>query len=204
MKRTTSVYELSNGVETVTFNSEKEACEYLGVKQCTVARCFKDNCKCKGYTIRKMGLSTHGETKTRLFKVWESMRARCEYKKHPHFKDYGARGISVCEEWQDFNNFKSWAALNGYTDKLTIDRIDNDGNYEPTNCRWVTAKQQQNNKRNNHIIGAFDEVHTLSEWSEITGINSSTIKERLKRGWNPEKALSQPTRKYADMRGEEE
>ena len=94
----------------------------------------------------------HGETKTRLFKIWSSMHERCERSKHVYFKDYGGRGITVCEEWGDYIRFAEWARNNGYSDKLTIDRIDNDGNYEPSNCRWITEKEQHSNKRTNRKI----------------------------------------------------
>lgn len=140
-------------------------------------------------------MATHGETKTRLFKIWSSMHERCEREKHPHFKDYGGRGVTVCDEWDEFIPFREWSLQNGYNDLLTIDRKNSDGNYEPSNCRWVTMKTQQNNKRNNHTIELNGEVHTISEWSEITGIGKTTIKERINMGWPIEDVLTKPVRK---------
>ena len=97
----------------------------------------------------------------------------------------------MCEEWsQDFMVFHKWANENGYTDEMTIDRIDADGNYCPENCRWVTQKAQQNNRRNNHVILYNGESHTITEWAEITSIKSATIYDRLKRGWTAEAALT--------------
>lgn len=136
----------------------------------------------------------HGETHTRLHKIWESMIARCEYVKHPFFNCYGGRGISVCDEWHDYMSFRSWAIENGYAENLTIDRINNDMGYAPTNCKWSTVKEQQNNKRSNRHIEWNGEDRTLSEWSEITGINKTTIKERLNAGWDAEKAFTFPVR----------
>lgn len=138
---------------------------------------------------------THGGTNTRLFKIWGGMKERCAREKHPHFKDYGGRGISVCEEWQEFANFRSWAISNGYETHLSIDRIDPNGDYEPSNCRWATMKEQQNNKRTNHIVCLNGVEHTITEWAEILGINKTTIKERLRLGWSDEKALTAPVRK---------
>lgn len=137
----------------------------------------------------------HGETHTRLHKLWESMLARCEYEKHPYFEYYGGRGIKVCESWHEYIAFRNWAVENGYSDDLTIDRINNDNGYEPDNCRFVTMKEQQNNKRSNHIITLSGEAHTISEWADIIGINKTTIKERLNAGWTDEDALTKPVRK---------
>lgn len=118
---------------------------------------------------------THGDTKTRLFKIWTSMRERCESERHKHFKDYGARGIKVCDEWQDAGAFCEWALNNGYKEGLQIDRIDNDGNYEPSNCRFVTLKENARNRRNTVYLTVNGITKPASEWSEVTGISSYTI-----------------------------
>ena len=202
MGKATAIYKLTKDGTSVEFRSEAEACEYLGVKQCTVASCCRSKCKCKGHTVERVGLSTHDGTGTRLYKIWRGMIERCCRPAHAHYKDYGGRGITVCDEWKEFVPFRDWANGNGYADSLTIDRKDHNGNYCPENCRWSTMKEQQNNKRNNHLVTLNGVSHTITEWSEILGIKKTTIKERLKCGWTDEQALTTPVRKRkgADMR----
>lgn len=125
----------------------------------------------------------HGKEPQRLYYAWSNMRKRCYQKQNAKYKSYGGRGVKVCSEWlHSFPAFRDWAIANGYKDNLTIDRIDTNGDYEPSNCRWVTQKIQQNNRRNNHPIEFNGETHTMAEWAEITGIPYHTIKYRVKRG----------------------
>lgn len=137
----------------------------------------------------------HGETKTRLHKIWESMIARCEYEKHPYYANYGGRGITVCDEWHSYIEFRDWAITHGYNDDLTIERIKNEKGYDASNCRWATMREQQNNKRSNHIVYLGEIGHTISEWSEILGIGKTTIRMRLESGWSDKDALTVPVRK---------
>lgn len=135
----------------------------------------------------------HGDAHTRLYNIWSGMRRRCLCKSEPAFKNYGGRGVTVCKEWQEsFVNFKVWALKNGYSEDLTIDRIDVVGNYCPENCRWATLKQQENNRRDNVCVTVNGETHTLAEWSEITGISYNTITKRRYRGWSDVDAVSIP------------
>lgn len=137
----------------------------------------------------------HGETGTRLHKIWCSMHERCERPKHTHYKDYGGRGIKVCDEWGEYLPFAEWARANGYSEQLTLDRIDNDGDYEPNNCRWVTVREQQNNKRSNRVIMYHGKEYTLTQLAEYAGLKKTTLKERLNNGWSVEDAVERPVRK---------
>lgn len=129
----------------------------------------------------------HGGRKSRLYDIWRHMKSRCYNPNDQKYHRYGQRGITVCLEWLEFPKFREWAESNGYRDDLTIDRIDNDGNYEPGNCRWATAEQQANNRATRvdaRLITWNGETHSLMEWSKITGIKYKTLSERYRRGWN--------------------
>lgn len=140
---------------------------------------------------RRESHKTHGLRYTRLYNIWSNMKSRCNNPKHTYYKNYGGRGITICQEWQnDFQSFYNWAMANGYREKLTIDRIDTNGNYEPSNCQWASRKAQQNNRRYNHIITYNGESHSISEWSRITGINKGALYSRIYRGWSLEKTFS--------------
>lgn len=135
----------------------------------------------------------HGLSKTRLHTIWHSMYCRCYYPQTNQYKHYGGKGIQVCEEWKNnFLNFYNWAMANGYRDDLTIDRIDNDKNYCPENCKWSTYKEQYSNKTNNRFITFNDTTATLTEWSKIYNINITTLSDRLKSGMSFEEAITKP------------
>lgn len=131
----------------------------------------------------------HGGKGTRLYECWRQMRYRCENPNNQAYPDYGGRGISVCPEWHDFANFQRWAFSSGYNDSLTIDRINVNGNYEPSNCRWVGYKVQMNNRRNTRHYELDGKNLTMSEWSQLTGIPRATIYNRLQRGDTFEEAI---------------
>ena len=182
---------------------KKKRANSLGLKNAVLLHVFAANLNVKGGKLNEWAYLHMEKQKTRLHKIWESMRARCYDKNHIHFENYGGRGIYVCGEWSDYVHFRDWALNNGYSEDLTIDRIDVNGDYCPENCRWVTMKEQQNNKRTNRYISMNGETHTISNWSEITGIKKTTLKERLNSGWSVEKALTTPVRKRAKMDLEE-
>ena len=121
------------------------------------------------------------------------MITRCYNSNSPSFKNYGARGISICDEWKDdFKAFYDWSMSHGYEERLTIDRIDNDKGYSPDNCRWVTMKEQAENTRRNHDVVLNGVSKPLSVWCDIYNINYRTVMDRLKRGWTHQDALSKP------------
>lgn len=149
------------------------------------------SCGCYKKEILKAKNKTHGLSKTRIYKTWLSMKDRCYRKKCNAYSLYGGRGIKICDEWLfDFMNFYNWAMKNSYSDNLSIDRIDVNGNYEPSNCRIVSMKEQANNVRRNHLIEYKGKTQTLSQWSDEVGISSHTLLNRLQNGWSIEKALT--------------
>lgn len=137
---------------------------------------------------------THGDTHTHLYATWRSLKDRCNNPNHPQYKDYGGRGIKVCDEWNgNYEAYREWSLLNGYADTkrgdCTIDRIDVNGNYEPSNCRWVDMKAQCRNRRNNVVIECDGESHCLSEWAEMLGEPYQKLVSRHRRGWKPHEIL---------------
>jgi hypothetical protein len=123
------------------------------------------------------------------------MRRRCLDKKAKDFIYYGGRGISFCKEWDNYAVFYAWAIMSGYRKNLTLDRVNNDGDYSPSNCRWTTRKVQARNTRKSVKIFYNGKSKTPAEWAEITGIRSATIRKRVFLGWSVEKALTTPVRK---------
>jgi len=138
---------------------------------------------------------THGLTKTPEYKAWISIKSRCYASKTDSYMRYGGRGIRVCKRW--LHSFEHFLEDIGERPNKShsIDRINNDGDYAPDNCRWATTHEQNNNKSNTYIIKLGCRAHSRSEWSIITGINYNTICSRLKAGWPIERALTTPVRK---------
>lgn len=156
------------------------------------------SCGCFMQESRGKSRITHHKSNEKIYLTWQSMRKRCESPNNKNFTDYGGRGIKVCEEWRnDFQAFYDWAMANGYADNLTIDRIDVNGNYEPSNCRWVSRKIQSNNRRNNVYLTYKGETHTISEWGEIKNIKPSVLYQRKRKGWSVEKMLETPIGRWA-------
>lgn len=125
----------------------------------------------------------HPESQDGLYTIWGAMKERCYNAHNKSYIRYGGRGICVCEEWKNnFSAFADWALSNGYSKGLTIDRIDNNGNYCPSNCRWATTKQQNRNYSKNHMITYMGETKCLADWSEHFGINRATILYRIQSG----------------------
>lgn len=155
------------------------------------------SCGCLQREHNENGNTKHGHRNTRLYKIWIGMFQRTENNKNPNYNDYGGRGIRVCDEWKnDFMNFYNWAMENGYKENLTLDRRNNNENYEPSNCRWVTQKEQNNNKRSNRKFTFQGETKNLKQWSELTGIPCTVITARIdKLGWSIERALTEPVHK---------
>lgn len=141
----------------------------------------------------------HGLGKTRIYHIYLGMLDRCFDKNSRPYKYYGGKGITVCDEWigtEGAIRFKEWAIANGYSETLTLDRIDVNGNYEPANCRWVTNQVQQNNRTDNRYVTIDGEVKTAKQWADSVGMNYTTLLARLKHGWDEKDAVFTPV----DMR----
>ena len=135
----------------------------------------------------------HGMTNSRLHQIWNNIKDRVFNHNCKQYKDYGGRGISICNEWKDnFTAFRDWAYSNGYQDDLMIDRINNDDSYSPCNCRWVDRLTQNNNTRKNVFLTFSGKKLTVSQWARELGVNVSLLRCRLKRGWTVEDTLSVP------------
>lgn len=177
-------------------------CKIVNVKD--IARGFQKSCGCHRVEVgRQLSATygtTHGLTGSRLYVTWKNIKSRCNDPKQESYAYYGARGIQVCEEWQSsFVTFAEWAAAHGYRDDLQIDRRDTNGHYEPGNCRFVTSRENNNNRRNTPVVEAFGEQKSLAEWARdrrcaisYTQLWSRLFSARRKMQWTPEQAITTP------------
>jgi len=147
-----------------------------------------------GCTVSKMAtqrLTKHGKSSSPVYKGWAAMKDRCFNPRNTHYAEYGGRGITVCDRWRySFTNFLK--DMGERKPGMTIERIDNDGNYEPGNCKWATRREQQRNRRACNYLNFNGETLCISEWADRTGLRHETIRSRLNRGWSIEKTLSTP------------
>ena len=155
------------------------------VKSCG---CLSRNKNC-GKGASASDRKTHGMSNTRMHHIWLGMKYRCSEHHGAAQKRYSERGISICDEWMKFECFYEWAITNGYDENLTIDRIDNDGNYEPSKCRWVTRKEQNNNRSSNHKITYLGETKGIYEWSKELGIHPQYIYRYIAKGYTDKQAI---------------
>lgn len=156
------------------------------------------SCGCLQRKVLLDRLTTHGQSKTRLYRIWKKMRRRCNIEDDPAYGDYGGRGITVCEEWEDFPTFKQWADENGYSDKLTIDRINNGMGYSPHNCRWATNSMQANNRRSNRLVTYYGKTQNLKQWAKELGLDYKLVESRIVNlGWSVEDAFNTPSLKHS-------
>jgi len=191
---------LKTGMLTVTNTYESRK---LGVTVKKIKTFWKCNCECGNSVFMRMDWLTsgrakncgcinskgvigkyfHGHTKTRLYVTWNDMKQRCSSPNNRNYHKYGARGIRVCEEWlYNFEVFLEWASENGYEDNLTIERINNNGNYEPSNCRWITNKEQQQNKRTTVCATVRNTTKNIRFWSDLSGFPHASIGKAMKNG----------------------
>ena len=150
------------------------------------------SCGCLNQELRLERITTHGMSGTRVYRIWFDMKRRGKDPNRQDYRYYHGRGIKVSSRWEKFENFFQDMGLPP-TDKHTLDRIDNDGDYSPENCRWATRKEQARNTRNNRNITYNGETHCLAEWCEILHLKPHTFHNRIKQGWLEEEALFTPT-----------
>ena len=163
------------------------------IKGNSLTRGVTTSCGCKSREMSISRSTTHGMTGTRIYRIRSGMIARCYKENATSYPKYGAKGITVCDEWlgeNGFINFYNWAMENCYKDNLTLDRINPKGNYEPSNCRWATYKEQANNTKATVFLTYDGETKPASEWAEIVGISQSAITRRKRKGWTDEECLT--------------
>lgn len=163
------------------------------------------SCGCLHSETARNNTKKHLSSHTKIYNVYAHILSRCFCKTNKNYHNYGGRGITVCKEWTDkengFDSFYKWSIQNGYDEtaefgKCTIDRIDNNGDYEPSNCRWVSIKEQANNKRVNHLLTYKGKTQNVTQWAIELGFNKGTLFSRIHKGWSVEKMLSTPVKKY--------
>ena len=157
--------------------------------------CFNEEQIQKGMKHRTHGLSLKMVTDRQLYRAWLHIKDRCSNQSSKNYDRYGGRGITYCKEWNEYLPFHEWALSNGYKPGLTIDRIDNNGNYEPSNCRWVTAFVQSRNTSRNRLITIDGKTKILKDWGDAYGISPSAILQRVKRGMPIEEAIVTPKKR---------
>lgn len=153
------------------------------------------SCGCMTGRILSEQRTKHGKSRERIYKIWYSMMRRCNTPSSSEYHNYGGRGISVCDSWHDFTSFYEWAIQSGYLPLMTLDRIDNNGNYCPENCRWVDMKSQSNNRRTNLLIEYDGRTQTATQWADELGISRQTLLYRLKSGWSLSDLFTEPVEK---------
>lgn len=157
------------------------------------------SCGCYKNELLADRVKKHGLSKTRICKIYRKMKGRCYNPNNPKYYTYGARGITICEEWLNKKtgliNFYNWSMANGYRDDLSIDRVDNNKGYSPANCRWADNFMQANNKTINHYITYKGETKTLAQWARTFNMKYRLLLGRIKYGWDFERAITQPVRR---------
>lgn len=181
-------------------NNKHKKIRYLCVCDCgnntkslasDLVKGYSTSCGCYRIEQNLKAHITHGLSKHPLYKIWIGIKERCYNHKYKCYHNYGGRGISMCKEWiGDFVLFYNWCIENGWKRRMEIDRFpNNDGNYEPSNCRIATSKQNCNNRRGN-VYATIDGVtKTPSEWADITGIKQASIRNRISEGFTGKRAV---------------
>jgi len=182
----------------LSFNKKEKGHYYWNCICDCGTECVKDGDRLRRLETKSCGcyrasrVTTHGKHNSRIYRIWRDMKTRCSCPSAKAYERYGGRGINYIAEWEEFEPFYNWAINNGYKDGLTLDRIDYNGNYEPSNCKWSTMKEQSRNTSKNTLVTYKNETHCLAKWAEILNIKPSTLYGRLHMGWSIEKAFETP------------
>lgn len=152
------------------------------------------SCGCYHREMLRIAHTTHGDSYSRLHKIWTCMKERCNNPNNPAYAYYGGRGISVCEDWREYENFQRWALSSGYDERLTLDRIDVNGNYDPQNCRWADRYQQARNKRDSKYYTLNGVTMHAHDWDDKLGGAHGLTNRRIRMGWSVERALTTPSK----------
>lgn len=173
----------------VAWNCVCECGKHTIVRTYQLMHGLSKSCGCLSSDVTRERCTTHGETKTRLYSIWRGIKKRCYNHKNPAYRNYGLKGIEMCDEWRnDYVAFRKWALSNGYKDGLTIDRKNNNLGYFPDNCKWSTYLEQENNKSNNHKVIYNGVELNVSQWCAITGTPKTTLLTHIKK-YGDEKAV---------------
>lgn len=183
-------YISPKGYKALNWNCQCDCGKKLIVRGCNLRSGASNSCGCN--KIENPNRYIHGKINTRIYSIWCGIKVRCYSVNSASYNNYGRRGISMCQDWEkNFLSFYEWSINNGYNDSLTIDRVDNNGNYEPTNCRWTTYAVQNNNSRHNHLVTYNGITLNMKQWSDKTGIKYQKIKDRINNcGWDIETSLT--------------
>ena len=161
------------------------------------------SCGCYNSEVAKQSIKKLHETHRdeyprieRIDRIWRKMRNRCRCPQNSEFKNYGGRGIEICSEWDNFYEFQEWALNTGYESTLTLDRIDVNGDYSPKNCRWVSIKRQERNKRGTIYLTLNGVRKPMADWADEIGICWRTLHSRYVRGWSDTRILTTPVQKH--------
>ena len=160
------------------------------------------SCGCIQRELLIKNFTKHGASskKERLYVIWKNMKSRCFNSSNPSYDRYGGRGITVCEDWKNnYISFRDWAINNGYKDDLTIDRIDNNGNYEPTNCRWATIKEQSRNRNTNVFVEYNGKIFVVKDFAKIIGIDRHTLSKKINEGVSVEEIIKYAQNKHKNF-----
>ena len=159
----------------------------ISVRSNNLTGCGVRSCGC----LAKHNALKHGDSKTRLYNIWYGIIRRTEDSSRKEYKDYGGRGIKMCSEWrQSYEVFREWALANGYTDEHSIDRVENDGDYTPDNCRWAERIEQANNRTDTHYLTKDGITKPATVWAKELGVPYMRIKKRIRLGWPDERVLA--------------